>query len=510
MLVARRISKSFGGTRALVDAKLDVLAGEVHGLLGENGSGKSTLIKILAGAHAPDSGGELEVAGRPVRLPLRPGEPRRLGLSFVHQELGLIPTLSVLENLRLGELAVGGGLRISWKSERRRAHDTFARYELGLDPSRLVADLEPVERAMLAIVRAVEEMRADGVLLVLDEPTAFLPRTESKQLLALVRRLTDSGDSVLFVSHDLEEAKQVSDRITVLRDGSSLATVSAREVETRDLVELVVGRTLEPTRRAAHREPSVGAVRISIGELSGEIVRDLSLDLDRGAVVGLTGLAGTGFEEVLPLLYGERPAASGRLALAGVVHDVTKLTPDRALPLGIALVPADRHRHGGVGSLSVADNVTLPVIGRYAIHGRIRRARLVEDAAAMLTRFDVRPRNPRLLYRTLSGGNQQKALVAKCLSTRPRLLLLDEPTRGVDVGARAQIFTLIREAARAGASVLCASTDHEQLSEICDRVLVFSRGRVVACLLGEDLHPGRIAEACYLADARDPLVGPRR
>lgn len=507
-LVARGISKSFGGTRALDNVGLTVLPGEVHGLLGENGSGKSTLIRILAGYHAPDSGGELEVGGRPVGLPLRPGEPRRLGLSFVHQDLGLIPSLSVLENLRLGELAVGRGLRISWSSERRRAREAFARYGLELDPRTRVADLEPLERALLAIVRAAEEMRTSGGLLVLDEPTAFLPRAETEQLLSLVRELAASGDSVLFVSHDLEEVESVTDRVTVLRDGRSLDTVSTREVAMQDLVELILGRRLDAWR-PARGEPLEEEAAVSIAELSGESVRGVSFDVRRGEVLGLTGLAGSGFEEVLPLLCGARPASGGRLVVAGASHDVTRLTPDTALRAGIALLPADRHRDGGVGSLSVADNVTLPVIGRYAARGRLRRKRLLRDAAALLAKFDVRPRNPRLLYQALSGGNQQKALIAKWLSTTPRLLLLDEPTRGVDVGARLQIFALIRDAARAGASVLCASSDYEQLSEICDRVLVLSGGSVVSLLVGDNLATERIAEACYRTRAAEPNGGGR-
>jgi ribose transport system ATP-binding protein len=505
-LVARGISKSFGGTRALADVGLTVLAGEVHGLLGENGSGKSTLIRILAGYHAPDPGGELEVGGRPVGLPLRPGEPRRLGLSFVHQDLGLIPSLSVLENLRLGELSVGRGLRISWSRERRRAREAFSRYGLDLDPRTRVADLEPLERALLAIVRAAEEMRTSGGLLVLDEPTAFLPRTETEQLLSLVRELAASGDSVLFVSHDLEEVMSVTGRVTVLRDGRSLATVATGEVAVQDLVELIVGRRLEPGHRAP-REPREREAAASVVDLSGDAVRGVSFDVRRGEVLGLTGLAGSGFEEVLALLCGARPASRGRLVLAGASHDVTRLTPDAALGAGIALLPADRHRDGGVGSLSVADNVTLPVVDRYAPRGRLRRARLLRDAAKLLAQHDVRPRDPKLLYRALSGGNQQKALIAKWLSTKPRLLLLDEPTRGVDVGARLQIFALIRDAARAGASVLCASSDHEQLSEICDQVLVFSGGLVVSRLAGDDLAKERIAEACYRTWAAEPNGG---
>jgi ribose transport system ATP-binding protein len=494
-LVARTISKSFGGTRALDGVGLTVLAGEAHGLVGENGSGKSTLIKILAGYHAPDPGGELEVGGRPVALPLRPGEPRRLGLSFVHQDLGLIPSLSVLENLRLGELAAARGLRISWSDLRRRARETLARYRVEVDVRARVAELGPVERALVAIVRAAEEMPPRGGVLVLDEPTAFLPRRETDRLLALVREIAASGASVLFVSHDLDEVKAITDRVTVLRDGCSLGTRPTAEVASEELVELLVGRKLGGRRRAPRvLEHGTAA---SVDGLSGRGVSDVSFDLRRGEVLGLTGLAGAGFAEVVTLLCGVRSPSAGRLALDGAILDLSAVTPPAALRAGIVLLPGDRHRDGGVDSLSVADNVTLPRLKRYRKRGVLRRSRQLEEASALLEEFDVRPRDPSLLYGVLSGGNQQKALVAKWLRTEPRLLLLDEPTRGVDVGARRQIFDLIRSTAEAGTAIVCASTDHEQLAAICDRVLVFAAGSIVAELEADDLETERIAEACY-------------
>lgn len=495
-LAARGISKSFGGTQALDGVGLTVQTGEVHGLVGENGSGKSTLIKILAGYHAPDPGGELEVGGRPVALPLRPGEPRRLGLSFVHQDLGLIPSLSVLENIRLGELAAARGLRISWKDLQRRARDTLARYRIELDVTARVAELGPVERALVAIVRAAEEMPPRGGLLVLDEPTAFLPRRETDRLLTLVREIAASGASVLFVSHDLDEVRATTDRVTVLRDGRSLGTRPTGEVASEDLVELLVGRRLGGWRRAP-RPPKEGTAA-SVGGLSGAGVGDVSFDVRRGEVLGLTGLAGAGFADVVALLCGARSANAGRLTLDGTILDLSALTPAAALEAGIVFLPGDRHRDGGVDSLSVADNVTLPGLERYSKRGVLRRSRQLEDAWALLEEFDVRPRDPRLPYGALSGGNQQKALVAKWLGTEPRLLLLDEPTRGVDVGARRQIFGLIRSTAAADTAVVCASTDYEQLAAICDRVLVFAAGGIVGELAGNDLAAERIAEACYV------------
>jgi len=495
-LEARHISKRFGGTLALDRAGISLRRGEVHGLLGENGSGKSTLIKVLAGYHAPDGGGTLEVAGRRVSLPLGPGEPRALGLRFVHQDLGLILSLTVLENLRLEQLAAARWTRIAWRAERRRAAATLARLGVERDPRAVVSELRPVERALLAIVRALEDMPAGGVL-VLDEPTAFLPVRQREALLTLVRRVAGEGSSVLFVSHDLGEAERLADRATVLRDGRNVGTLAGDELETDRLVELMVGRPLAPpsTPRGGN-----GRARFSVVRLSGEVVRDLSLDLPRGQVVGITGLPGSGFEELPYLLFGARRARSGRLALDDEI-DLTTLTPARALAAGIALLPADRSRDGAVGSLSVGANVTLPALDLYAGRTRLDRRRLRDGAAVLLAEQDVRPPDPGLAFEALSGGNQQKALLAKWLQTHPRLLLLDDPTRGVDVCARERILAALRQTAGAGAAVLCSSSDHEQLADLCGRVLVFSDGRVVEELAGPELTKEGIARRCHSLSA---------
>jgi ribose transport system ATP-binding protein len=473
-LAVRHVSKSFGGVRALNDAGLTLLRGEVHGLLGENGSGKSTLIRILAGYHAPDPGAELEIGGRRERLPLPPGRARELGIAFVHQDLGLIPDLSVVENLRIGELAARRDWRISWRRERARASEALARFGVDLDPRQPVARLPPVSRALLAIVRAAEELDGPGVL-VLDEPTVFLPEPERRRLFALARGLAEAGASVLFVSHDLDEVLQLSDRVTVLRDGRVVVSAATAGLAWDALAELMTGRPIEAD---VSRHPPVARVAVSVTNLSGEAVHHVSFDVREREVVGLTGLVGSGFEEVPYLLFGARPSRSGSFKLGDAQHDVTSMTPERALRAGIALLPADVSRDGGAGSLPVVDHVTLPVLDRYVTRLGLDRQRMLREAAALLARFSVRPCEPKLALRALSGGNQQKTLLATALNAGPCLLLLDEPTRGVDVGARAQIFALIRQAAEQGASVICASTDREELTAICDRVLLFSGGRM--------------------------------
>jgi ribose transport system ATP-binding protein len=502
VLRLRGLSKAFGGVRALVNVDLDVRAGEVHGLLGENGSGKSTLIKVLAGYHTPDEG-ELQIHGRPVKLPLRPGQFREFRMAFVHQDLGLVPSLTALDNLRIGHFAsTRQRWYISWRQERARAAETFSRYRVELDPLARVRDLVPAERALLAIIRAVEEMWGEQQalggrhgILFLDEPTAFLPRDRVDELFAPVRRIADSNASVVFVSHDLEEARRITDRITVLRDGRNVGTVVTAETRLDELVRLIVGHQLQPMSA----QGPAGSARqdaVSVDGLTGAVVKDLSFGARPGEVLGLTGLMGSGFAEVPYLMFGARQASRGHLRLFGDGHDLQAINPPEAIRSGIALIPADRQREGSVGSLPLSDNVMVAVIARYFQRFLLHHGKLVRDARGLMDQFDIRPRKPDQRYAAFSGGNQQKALLAKWLQTAPRLLLLHEPTQGVDVGARLTIIAIIRETADRGAVVICASSDYEQLALMCDRVLVFGRGRVVQELTGAEVTKERITEQC--------------
>jgi len=508
-LELRSLSKSFGGTQALHDVHLSVLPGEVHGLLGENGSGKSTLVKILVGFHHPDEG-QLLIDGEPVRLPLAPGQFRELGMSFVHQDLGLVESLSALENLRVAELASPRSrLRISWRRERMRARETFERYGVRIDPTATVASLKPVERALLAIVRALEGIRSVGRgegLLVLDEPTVFLPKEGVDRLFALVRDAAATGASILFVSHDLDEVREITDRVTVLRDGEVVGTVRTGDTSKATFVQMIIGRQLAALADVEHADLTERHVGVSVEGLTGASVRDVSFDIHDGEIVGLTGLLGSGFEEVPYLLYGARQATAGRLVLRGQSIDLRKLAPSGSIEFGLVLIPADRKTDGSVGSLPVVDNMALSVLDRYFNGFLLQRRRMRREMGALMRGFDVRPSDPALPYGLLSGGNQQKALLAKWFQTNPRLLLLDEPTQGVDVGARQQIFRLLRRAVEEGGRhVLCASSDYEQLSLLCDRVIVFGRGRIWRELAGGDVTKERIIEQCYAAMAAEAV-----
>lgn len=513
---ARGVSKSFAGVTVLDSVDLDVLPGEIHGLLGENGSGKSTFIKVLAGFHDPDPGSRLRINGEDVALPLPPGDFRAHGLSFVHQDLGLMPSLSVLDNLRIGTFSRARNWAIGWRRERAAARELFAEFSVDLDPAARVADLDGTERALLAIVRAVHEMRTlrgsartGPGMLILDEPTVFLPETGRRQLFSLMREIAGGGSAVLFVSHDLDEVREITDRATIFRDGRLRATVETASVTDTELVELIIGREL-PDHSGDREEvvPTAATGAMAVEDLSDERVESVSFALGAGEVLGMTGLLGSGFERIPYLLFGAFPAVSGTLRAGEEVLSLPAMDPVKAIAHRMALIPADRQRDGSVGSVSVRDNAMLQVIDRYTTWRGLSRPRLAQDCQETLDRFDVRPPVPGLAYQSLSGGNQQKVLLAKWLAADPEVLLLHEPTQGVDIGARAQIYDVIHEAARSGCAVLCASSDYEQLAAICDRILIFDRGRVARELRGAEITKDRIAHECYTLADRAVPAGP--
>ena len=502
-LAVRNLSMTFGGQRALDAVDVSIRRGEIHGLVGQNGCGKSTLIKILSGYHHPDPGGELEIDGRPVKLPVRTGSASELGMSFVHQDLGLLPTLTVVENFRAWTISTQFEWLIRWGRERQLTEEAFARYGLSCDPRAVVGELPAVQRALLAIVRALEDIReynmddeSRGGLLVLDEPTVFLPRENRENLFDVVRRGVEHGSSVLFVSHDLDEALAVTDRITVMRDGRVAGTVESAATQKDQLIEMIIGKRLEAFE-AAHRDHTVGErSHVSVEGVTGGTIRDVSFALNEGEVLGLTGLVGSGFEEILYQMFGATPAQSGRMTIAGVGHDLTTMSPPRAIKAGMALIPADRQGSAGVGSLLVRDNVMLQTIQQYRPY-RLDRRRYLRAAEKALHDYDVRPPEPLMDFQALSGGNQQKVVLAKWLQAAPKVLLVHEPTQGVDVGARLQVFETITQAAAQGMSVVCASSDYEQLAAICDRVLIFHDGQIMCTLVGDQITKERITQQCY-------------
>jgi ribose transport system ATP-binding protein len=492
----RGFSKTFAGRTVLDGVDLDVLAGEVHGLLGQNGSGKSTLIKILAGYHAPDDGAALSIAGADVALPLQPGDGHKLGLAFVHQDLGLVPNATVLENLYVGRYETRAGWRVPWAQERERARRALERFGVSVDPDATIASLREVDHAMIGIVRAFEQLREfDRGLLVLDEPTAYLPRDGVGRLFDAVREIAAAGFGVLFVSHRLEEVRTLTDRVSILRDGRLVDTARTADLDEPELIARILGFAMDDLYPTLHQPQ--GERTLSVRDLSGETVQGLSLDLHRGEVVGLTGLRGMGYEEVPYLLFGEGSAASGSLTLGDREHDIARLTPRQAMKAGMALLPANRLRDGGSSTASVAENMTLATLGSYRRSGALRLRREASRVQQLLEDFQVQPPEGDRPFGTLSGGNQQKVLLAKWFETNPDVFLLHEPTQGVDVGARRQIFRHIAAAAEAGTSFVLASSEYEDLPHLCDRVIVFRDGRPVSELHGAELTHERIVEQCF-------------
>lgn len=497
------LTKIFGGQLALDHVDLTVLPGEVHGLLGENGSGKSTLIKILSGFYEPEAG-ELEVNGQSVQLPLLPGQYRELGFEFVHQDLGLLPSLTVTENLYMGQVAASHSPFFSWRQARKKAAAIFEEYNVDLNPSSPVDEIRPVQRAILAIIRAVEGLKAshrtvDGVsepnLLVLDEPTVFLPKQEVKILFDLVKSIVAQGSSVLFVSHDLDEVRSITDSVSVLRDGRSVGTLVTATSTKRDLVKLIVGRDLSEPEAETSADNISDDVVLSVHSLSSSLVNDVSFDVYRGEVLGLAGLVGSGYEDSVYALFGSDPSATGSFEMGASTIDFAGHSSRKAVRMGMALVPADRKKDGSIPDLPMADNVNVTVLDRFFTGGLLRHGRMRENARTLLKEFDVRPPLPDMDYGFFSGGNQQKAVMAKWLQMSPAILLLHEPTQGVDIGAREQIYKVIRESTVRTTSIV-ASSDYEELSTLCDRVGIFVKGRLLGFLVGDEITHAKIAELC--------------
>ena len=489
---AKGFAKTFGGRTVLSNADMTILPGEIRGLVGQNGSGKSTFIKILSGYHHPDEGAALKVRGRPVQLPIPPDQPARLGISFVHQDLGLFEAGTVLENLLVGRYQTRPGWRIVWREENQRTRQMLEPFGLALHPGTPLTQLSEVERAILAIARAISGLDVEGGLLVLDEPTSRLPRDAVETFFDAVRDVADRGTGVLFVSHRSEEVLALTTRITVLRDGMVVADRPTASFDEQSLVKAILGFSLQHLYPEAHQ--TTQDVAMTVTNLSGPTVERFSATVHRGEILGLTGLLGMGHDRVPHLLFGSVPATDGIVEMGDVVYRATEITPREAMKAGLALLSSNRLREGGVAGASAGENITLPILRRFRIKGFLRRQQEARSATEMMARFRVDPVDSRLPLGTFSGGNQQKNLLAKWFSTRPRLFLLDEPTHGVDVGSKKEIFRHLRDSAESGMGIVIASVEAEDLAQVCDRVLIFRHGRVVSELTGSRLTVGRIRQ----------------
>jgi ribose transport system ATP-binding protein len=493
-LRARGLTKSFAGSVVLDEFDLDVDAGQIHALVGENGSGKSTFIKILSGYHRPDHG-QLAIDGEPMSFGSAEASLAH-GCRFVHQDLGLVDTLSVLDNLHLGR-----GYQARWGTIRRReadrtARDMLARVQLDLDPGRLTAELSPAVKTGVAIARALRDSAGQPArLLVLDEPTANLPLREVEQLLAIIRAAAAGGVSVLYVTHRLDEVFEIANSVTVLRDGRKVATVPAADLDHRGLVRLLIGTELDQVRVESQRirsDHQTAVLRVT-GLAAGPL-RSLSLDVHPGDVVGVAGITGSGRETVLSAIFGGLTRDSGEVTVDGT--QLPPGRPDRSMELGVAYMPAERKQRGGFMDFSARENLTLTDLRPFWQRGLLRSGRERAEVKTWFTRLNVRPAGAfDAPLSSFSGGNQQKILFGKWLRCSPRVLLLDEPTQGVDIGAKADLHREILRAASGGAAVVISSSDLDELLAICRRVLVIRDGTLAANLSGDDMTVAKVTEA---------------
>lgn len=529
LLSITNLSKSFGPTAVLDNVSLEVHSGEIHGLVGQNGSGKSTLIKCLSGYHSQEMSWHLRIQDLEITRGLHPGESSLYGICFVHQDLGLLPELSVLENLMMIELAASRSMRIDWKSQAKRAKEIFTNFGLDLNPYADLGTLRPVEQAQVAIIRAVMNLRTQNNsknghgILVLDEATTFLDEVGRNGVHSLLRSIVADGDSVIFVSHDVGEIQKLTDKVTILRDGKVVitdATVSLSHDEivsyivgglppdkigTNNSVDLVYGNKIENTDPKFESKNSVGALRgasqgvgsLSVANMSGEFVSNLSFEITGGEVCGITGIVGSGWEFVLEYLYGSRRASTGSLEAGSWHEELALVNPVKARANSMVMVPSDRLSEGVIAELTLEDNIMQPVVGQYFKSGFLRLRSLRSKCVSILEQYGVVPKNPILPIAALSGGNQQKSVIVKWLQTEPHYVLLNQPTQGVDVGARKRIYELVALAASQGAVVLFASSDWEEIVQVSSRVIVMADGHVSAELSDHDISVEAIAQAAY-------------
>ncbi len=492
------LSKTFPGQRALDDVSIEIRRGEIHALVGQNGSGKSTLIKVLSGFHKPDDGARAWLRDEPVTLGGLSEE--QLGtMRFIHQDLALVPSLTVQENLHLGGVGRGLLAPVDGRGERQAVRDLLGTFGLDIDPKAIVGALPPFERAAVAIVRGLGAVTDDVNLLVLDEPTASLGAAESEQLFRTMRRINELGVAILYVSHFLGEVLEVADRISVLRDGRNVCVLDAQATTEQELIARIVGSDVT----VAEPPPEPDGAQDALLTVDG--LRCVGLDgagfsVRAGEVVGLTGLQGSGYERIPECLGGARPIDGGTITVDGTPF--TSLTPSSAVAAGMVTMPADRRSLGLIGTFTITENMTLPDIARNFRRGRIDRRAEDREVRHWLDVCGVVPPDPQRRVDQLSGGNQQKVMFAKALRLAPRVLVLAEPTQAVDIGAAASIRRLISELAGRGHAIVVASSDPEELEELCHRVLITRDQRIACELRGAEISEDRIVFECQFEGAQ--------
>ena len=475
VLELRGVSKAFGGVQALRDVSFNLRPGEVHALVGENGAGKSTLIRVITGAHAPDSG-TITLGGHSFDR-LDPALGRSLGVAAIYQQPALFPDLSVSENIALGLETPGGWRWIDWRGRRDQARRLLDQVGAAIDPDAEVRDLSMPEQQLVEIARSIG---ANAKILILDEPTASLTDREVDRLFRVIADLKARGVGLLYISHRLEELSRVADRVSALRDGAMVGTHPMAEVDRAGLIRLMVGRNLDQVFPKVAIQPGLVALRVEGLNHAASGVHDVSFEVRQGEMLGLAGLIGSGRTELARVLFGLTPADSGRIVIGKSVTVIR--SPADAIRAGIAYVPEDRRHHGVIPELSVAANASLATLDKVARLGWLRRGVERAEAVKIVKRFEVKTDSVDSAVENLSGGNQQKVALGRWVATNPKVLILDEPTQGVDVGSKAEIHRIMGQLASEGVAIVMISSELPEILGMSDRVAVVHNGSIVATL----------------------------
>lgn len=473
LLHATNIEKSYAGVHALRDASLELRAGEVHALIGENGAGKSTLIKIITGAVEADSG-ELKLDGRVVAQN-SPRMAKQLGIAAIYQQPALFPELSVAENIAIGLEEPSWFSRVNWRARKQRADDLLARVGAKIDPVAEAGDLTMPQQQLVEIARA---LGAKAKILIMDEPTASLSADDTRNLFTVIKQLRGEGVGIIYISHRLEELPIIADRVTVLRDGRTIDTRPMSEVNREQLIQLMVGRELSTV--FPKKEVAVGEIALELRQVgcSASGVSDVNLSLRAGEILGLAGLVGGGRTELARTIFGLTPADHGEMLVHG--KPVKFANAAEAIKSGIAYVPEDRRRHGVILDLAIDANITLASLDRFSHAGALDLAREKAAAADYTRKLSIKTPSIFAPVTTLSGGNQQKVALSRWLVTRPSVLIVDEPTQGIDVGAKSEVHALMTELASQGVAILMISSEMPEVLGMSDRIAVMCAGTIVA------------------------------
>lgn len=487
VLEAVDVRKSFGGIRALKGVSLKLFAGETHALVGENGAGKSTLIKIFTGALQPD-GGEIRLHGKLVEHH-SPAHARTLGIAAIYQQPALFPDLTVAENVGLASGNQGRWRKVNWAARRTHAAKVLERVGARIRPDTPARDLSMPEQQLVEIAKAVD---ANAAVLILDEPTASLGEQDVEHLFRLMTEMRAHGTAIIYISHRFEELFRMADQVSVLRDGSSIGTYPMAEMTNAKLIHLMVGRELEaifPKREATWGEPALDVRSLSS---KGRGVKEVSLQVRRGEILGLAGLVGSGRTEFAEALFGLAPRDGGEVRINGKPVEIG--SPGDAVREGLAYVPEDRRNHGVVLNMPVAANMTIASLKKVSANGFIRSDDEEKVAKSYIQSLGVKTPNTDTSVANLSGGNQQKVALARWLMTDPKVLILDEPTQGIDIGAKAEIYHLMERLTQNGTAILMISSDMNEVLGMSDRIAVMSKGKIAGFLSREEATPHKVLE----------------